>query len=240
MCIGDIFWLTLCLRVCVSRIDGSEAVYVVQTILPDIVAFVASLVTFTCCRVLPLHRVIPNGGSPDVDGIAQNHHGSLSSLPGRRNGMVFTPTQCKTVRVTLTMVMVAACGVVQPSILNTLYFVTTLVVVTLWALRIGSQAGGGRGLQRLRALLLFYTAAYLMLIYICQFPFAHQHLWVEDHLVIGGTFERYFLFSVLIIIFLMCKSCNVSVIKSKTLYSGNCSLIRCESCVVSALSSVSY
>lgn len=54
------------------------------------------------------------------------------------------------------------------------------------------QVGGGHGRQRLRALLLLYTAAYLLLMYICQFPFAHQHLWVEDHLVIGGTPERYY------------------------------------------------
>ena len=176
------------------RIDGSEAVYVVQTVLPDIVAFVASLITFTCCRMLPLRGVIPGDGSPpSVDGIAQNHHASFASLPGvgRRNGATLTPTQCRAVGVTLTVAVIAACGIVQPSLLNALYFITTLVVATLWSLRIGSTVGGGgRGIQRLRTLLLLYTAAYLILIYVCQFPFAHQHLWVEGHLVIGGTVER--------------------------------------------------
>ena len=171
------------------RIDSSGAVYAVQTILPDIVAFVASLVTFTCCRMLTLHRVIP-----DADGVAQNHHGSFASIQSitdPRSGATLSPTQCKAVSVTLTVAVVAACGVVHPSLLNTLYFITTLVVATLWSLRIGSRVGGGRGLQRLRVLLLLYTASYLILIYVCQFPFAHQHLWVEDHLVIGGTVERY-------------------------------------------------
>ena len=176
------------------RIDGSEAVYVVQTVLPDIVAFVVCLVTFTCCRMLPLRAVLPGDGSPaGVDGIAQNHHASFASLPSvsRRNGATLTPTQCRAVGVTLTLAIIAACGIVQPSILNALYFITTLIVATLWSLRIGSAvSGGGRGIQRLRTLLLLYTAAYLILIYICQFPFAHQHLWVEGHLVIGGTIER--------------------------------------------------
>jgi len=175
-------------HVCVCRIDGSEAVYVVQTILPDIVAFAASLVTFTCCRTLPLHRVIPDGEIPvDANGVAQNLHISF----GHRNVAMFTPAQLKTVGIACTVAMVAACGIVHPSLLNTLYFITTLVVATSWALRIGSRMGGGRGLQRLRALLLVYTAAYLILMYLCQFPFAHQHMWVENHLVIGGTVERY-------------------------------------------------
>ena len=184
--------MRVCVCVCVCSIDGSEAVYVVQTILPDIVAFASSLVTFTCCRLLPLHRVVADGVVSSADGAAvQNHHGhhraSFASLPGHCSGA----SQCRHVGVALTVAIVAACGVIHPSLLNTLYFVTTLVVATLWALRIGSRAGGGRGLQRLRGLLLVYTAAYLILIYICQFPFAHQHLWVEDHLVIGGTVERY-------------------------------------------------
>ena len=169
-----------------------DRVYVVQTVLPDIVAFAASLITFTCCRMLPLHRIIPSGETPsDADGIAQNHHVGFASVPGHRNVELLTPVQCKIVGVAFTVVMVAACGIVHPSLLNTLYFVTTLIVATSWALRIGSRMGGGRGLQRLRALLLIYTAVYLILMYICQFPFAHQHMWVEDHLVIGGTVERY-------------------------------------------------
>ena len=171
------------------RIDSSEAIYAVQTILPDIVAFIASLVTFTCCRALTLHRVIPTGGSPGADGAVHNHHGSFASIPDRRSGT--TSTQCKTIGVILTVAIIAACGIVRPSLLNTIYFVTTLVVATIWSLRIGSHVGGGRGIQRLRLLLLVYTAAYLILIYLCQFPFAHQHLWIEDHLLIGGTIERY-------------------------------------------------
>lgn len=185
----DIFWLTV--RLCVCRIDGSEAVYVVQTILPDIVAFVASLVTFTCCRVLPLHWVISGGGIADADGVAQNHNGSFASLPGRRTGMPSAPALRKTVGIILNVAFIAACGIIHPSLLNIIYFIATLVVATLWALRIGSGVGRGWGLQRLRLLLLIYTAAYLVLIYLCQFPFAHQHLWIEGHLVIGGTVERF-------------------------------------------------
>jgi len=191
---------------CVCRIDGSEAVYVVQTMLPDIVAFVASLVTFTCCRVLHLRRV-----PPSVDGIAQNHHGSFASFAGRRNGMTLTPTQCRAVGVTVTVAVMSACGIVQPSLLNILYFIVTLVVATVWSLRIGSRVSSGRSLQRLRALLLLYTAAYLLLIYICQFPFAHQHLWVEGHLVIGGTVERYVSYHFLKarMVCLQCKNCVI-------------------------------
>jgi len=174
----------------VCRIDGSEAVYVVQTILPDIMAFVASIVTFTCCRALPLRCVVTPGGD-GVDGVTVNHHASVASLTVRRNGTTLTPTQCRAIGVTLTVAVIAACGIVHPSLLNLLYFIATLVAATLWSLRIGSGVGGGRGLQQLRALLLLYTAAYLGLTYICQFPFAHQHLWVEGHLVIGGTVERY-------------------------------------------------
>jgi len=173
----------VCDRLDVCRISGSEAVYAVQTVLPDIVAFAASLLTFTCCRMLPLSRVIPSS-----DGLSQNHYGSAASNVGRSGT---TSPRAKTIGVALTVIMVGACGIVQPSLLNTLYFITTLVVATSWALRIGSRVGGGRSLQRLRALLLVYTAACLILIYICQFPFAHQHLWVENHLVIGGTVERY-------------------------------------------------
>ena len=177
---------------CVCRIDGSEAVFVVQSILPDIVAFAASVITFTCCRVLPLNRVIPTDGNSHVDGVAQNHHGSVASFSGHRNvTSALTPSQCQAVGIGLTVAVVSACGIIHPSLLNLLYFVTTLVVATLWALRIGGYAGGGRGFQRLRVLLLLYTAVYLILMYITQFPFAHQHLWVEDHLVIGGTVERF-------------------------------------------------
>jgi len=132
------FSVSLTVWLCVCRIDRSEAIYVVQTVLPDIVAFVASLVTCICCRVLPLHRVIPSGGIPDVDGIAHNHHGSVAS-GGRHTASVLT--QCKAVGVLLTLVIMAACGIIQPSLLNSLYFIATMVVATVWALRIGGQVG---------------------------------------------------------------------------------------------------
>ena len=90
----------------------------------------------------------------------------------------------------VTVIVTAACGVVHPSLLSAVYFVVTLIVMTLWAAHVCDGRSNRSIWHWLRVALLVYTAAYLILIYVTQFHFAQLHLWVDEHLANGSTIER--------------------------------------------------
>jgi hypothetical protein len=160
-----------------------EPVFVVQTVLPDILAFSASLIVFVCCKVLPLTKVYGDGNPQRISVL------SSASIRGRP---VFPDDAAfwNMVGSVATIVVMAACGIVYPSLLSLVYFVATMVVMTLWAAHVCDGRSNRPVWQGLRLALLVYTAAYLMLLYVTQFHFAHEHLWVDEHLADGSTVER--------------------------------------------------
>jgi hypothetical protein len=157
--------------------------YVVQTVLPDVVAFFASLVVFVCCRVLCLNKLSNNVPAMRISVLSS---ASIRGRPLFPEDAAFWDMLGSVA----TVLVMTACGIVYPSLLSAVYFVSTLVVMTLWAANKCDGRSNRPVWQWLRLALLVYTAAYLILIYITQFHFAHQHLWVDEHLADGGTMER--------------------------------------------------
>jgi hypothetical protein len=170
--------------VCVlCRIEAVEPLYIVQTVLPDIVAFLASLALFVCCRVLPLTKL---SGNVPPQRISVLSSASIRGRPLFPEDAAFWDTLGSVA----TVFVVGVCGIVYPSLLNAVYFIVTLVVMTLWAAHVCDGRSNRPVWQWLRLALLVYTAAYLGLLHITQFHFAHQHLWVAEHLADGGTMKR--------------------------------------------------
>lgn len=160
-----------------------EWLFVVQTVLPDVIAFFASLVVFVCCRTLRLSRLQKNGASARISAFLS---ASIRGRPVLKADKAFWDMLGSVA----TVVVTAACGIVHPSLLSSVYFVVTLVVMTLWAAYVCDGRSNKRIWHWLRVGLLVYTAAYLVLIYVTQFHFAHEHLWIDDHLANGSTIER--------------------------------------------------
>jgi len=176
-CASDICGLLL------FRVEDVEPLFVVQTVLPDVLSFVVSLVVFVCCKTLRLSRLQKNGASARISAFLS---ASIRGRPVLKADRAFWDMLGSVAMVVVT----AACGIVHPSLLSSVYFIVTLVVMTLWAAHVCDGRSNRRVWQWLRLALLVYTAAYLVLIYVTQFHFAHEHLWIDEHLASGSTVER--------------------------------------------------
>jgi len=73
------------------------------------------------------------------------------------------------------VMMMGACGIALPSILNGVYFVLFVVVLTLWSCCVRSRGW----FAVLRYLLLIYVAGHVIMIHLTQFEFM-QHAW-DNH-----------------------------------------------------------
>lgn len=141
-------------------------------IVPDIAAFVVSLIVFICCHTMLRRRPSPHISTPPF----------TSHLWPARS----CPTIFDHFAKFFTLVLMTLAGILRPSVVGSVYFVAVLVSVTVWSVFVRLHL---RWFQRLRFVLLVYTALYLIAAYVVQFHHA-QTIW-KEHVEHNGTFERY-------------------------------------------------
>ena len=73
------------------------------------------------------------------------------------------------------VITLGACGIALPSIINGVYFLLFVVVLTLWSCRVQPRGW----FAFLRYVLLVYVAAHVIMVYLTQFEFM-QHVW-DNH-----------------------------------------------------------
>jgi len=145
----------------------------VRIILPDVGVFVVTLLIFIICRVLTREQ------PPNADDTAA----SASLTPGgNRTNVTVQMEQRRLFKYsamigdfvgTFMVVMVmGACGIALPSIINSIYFVVFIGVLTLWSCCVRSSSW----FALLQYLLLIYVAVHVIMIHLTQFEFM-QHAW---------------------------------------------------------------
>src|SRR6218665_674385 len=141
-------------------------------IVPDIAAFVVSLIVFICCHTMLRQRPAPYiSTSPFTSHL----------WPARSCPAIFDYFAKF-----FTLVFMTLAGILQPSAVGSVYFGAVLVSVTVWSVFVRLHPCW---FQRLRFFLLVYTALHLIAAYVVQFHYA-QTIWTE-HVEHNGTFERY-------------------------------------------------
>jgi len=157
------------------RIHTDDPVNAVRIILPDIGVFLVTLVIFIICRVLLHER------PPDTDDAAVS-----AALTGAdRTSATVSPEYRRLFKYGImigdflgnfaVVMMMGACGIALPSVINGVYFILFIAVLTLWSCCV--RAGGW--FACLRYLLLIYVAVHVIVIHLTQFEFM-QHAW-DNH-----------------------------------------------------------
>jgi len=162
--------------VCVKcRVDGAktDALNATRIILPDVGVFVVTTAVYICCRIL-LRQ--PSTNESDISGgvvpLTHDTHSETSRDHDRSRLLKYGILAADFAGNFAVVMTLGAVGIATPSVLNSIYFILFLIVVTLWSCSVKL----GRWFSILRVTILVFVAAHLIAIHLSQFQFSQQ-LW---------------------------------------------------------------
>ena len=155
------------------RVEPNDIGNIIRVVVPDIAMFIVSLVVFILCRKF-IPRQTPNDDDPNL-----SHAESFSSV---RTRIIQTTVLVNLLGQFLVVLLLAASGIAFPSVISSIYFLTFLGVATWWS----CYKSLGRKFAVFRILLLIYSGANLVILYLYQFQFFQEALAAEDF------YARYF------------------------------------------------
>lgn len=163
-----------CCCVC-DRINVDDPANAVRIILPDVGVFLITLIVFVSCRVL-LHEQPPNADDAAASAALTGGDRTSAGVPAEYRRLFKYGVLIGDFLGNFAVVMMmGACGIALPSLINGVYFVLFIAVLTLW-----SCCFRGTGwFACLRYLLLVYVAIHVIAIHLTQFEFV-QHAW-DNH-----------------------------------------------------------
>ncbi|EYC09700.1 hypothetical protein Y032_0059g3004 [Ancylostoma ceylanicum] len=150
------------------RFHGGSGFESTKSILPEIVAFFASLTTTIVVAVMSHRREELDVVGP-VRPVRMENNGTPTKGFGTRSIMV----ALKRFSNFAIIVLAAVVGCVQPSLLNSIYFLSFLFVASWWALYKPLRHGV---YNRIKKFLLFFAALHILAIYVYQIPIVQQTL----------------------------------------------------------------
>jgi hypothetical protein len=157
----------------ICRVQSADTLNAVRIILPDVGVFAAVLAVYVCCHVL-LRRA--NVESSDTSGAAVPlTHDSQSPLVLDRDRKLIFKYGIMVADFAGNFAIVMTCGAVGitlPSLINSVYFVLFIILVTLWSCSVKL----GRWFTMLRVAILVFVAVHIVAVHLSQFEFAQQ-LW---------------------------------------------------------------
>lgn len=143
--------------------------------MPDVGVFVVTLLIFIICRIL-LREQPQNADDAAASAALTGGDRCDTTAPAERRLLFKYGVMIGDFLGNFMVVMLmGACGIALPSIINSIYFVLFVVVLSVWACCV--RAGSWFAL--LRYLLLVYVAAHMIMIHLTQFEFM-QHVW-DNH-----------------------------------------------------------
>ncbi|CAJ0601474.1 unnamed protein product [Cylicocyclus nassatus] len=162
---SDLRWLRYAGLV---KFHGGEGFESTNTILPEIAAFFASVISFVIVAVLPHRRENLDVVGP-VRPVRMEENGSNVKGIGT-SSLVIALKRFSNFAI---IVLCAIVGCIQPSLLNIVYFLSFLFVASWWALYKPLRHGV---YNKVKKFLLFFAALHILVIYIYQIPIIQQLL----------------------------------------------------------------
>ena len=141
---------------------------IIRVVVPDIAMFIVSLVVFILCR-----KFIPRQTQDNPDDPGLSYADSFSSVKTR---IIQTTVIVNVIGQFLVVLLLAASGIAYPSVISSVYFLTFLGVAIWWS----CYKSVGRKFAVFRILLLIYSGAHMVLLYLYQFQFFQEALAQKD------------------------------------------------------------
>ena len=140
------------------RLDNVPVVDIIRLILPDVGVFIVSIVVFIISNVL-LKRDAAQETSDLPTTVKTPRRRRVSSVIEFFGEFLLTLLLCIS-------------GIILPSALSAVYFLTFLVIATLWA----CYKNLGRKFAGFRVFLLVYTGLHILVLHLYQFQFFQDYL----------------------------------------------------------------
>lgn len=145
-----------------QRLDGLNFIDGVRLVVPDVAVFILTLFIFLVSKKL----VGPNASESQQQGVV------MERRPPKHNQVV------EGIRCFITMLLLAAAGIIVPSVISAVYFLSFLVVATWWAF----YMTWGRTFNVLQLVWLVYSGSHIIVLYLYQFQFFQEEVYWDDFL----------------------------------------------------------
>ena len=141
------------------RLDNVPTIHIVRLILPDVIVFITGLLVYIICyKLLPTETQKPDE-LPTSTAVRSRRKRTLNDI------LQFFGEA-------LVVLLLAASGIIVPSVFSSLYFLSFIFIATVWSL----YGRLGRKFSCFRILLLIYSAAHLLVLHLYQFQFFQENV----------------------------------------------------------------
>ncbi|XP_055891303.1 piezo-type mechanosensitive ion channel component 2-like isoform X3 [Biomphalaria glabrata] len=150
---------SLCRQIGFQRLDKASIPTVIRLIIPDVVVFITSLVVLVASLKITRQTSLISGTEMEIPfaPVIKSKHGH---------------GYWKTFLHLITNITLLIAGVIWPSVFGGVYFITFLIVITLW----GCYKPMGKKFGFVQRVLLFYTGSHILLLHLYQFQFFQAEL----------------------------------------------------------------
>jgi len=159
------------------RIHVDDPINAIRIILPDVGVFIVTLLIFICCRVLLQPQQPPATADDAAASTALTGNDRTNVVGPAEHGRLFKYGVMigDFLGNFVVVMLMGACGIALPSIINSVYFLLFVAVLTLWSCCVCR----GTWFACLRYVLLIYLAVHVITIHLTQFEFM-QYAW-DNH-----------------------------------------------------------
>lgn len=147
----------------------------VRLVLPDVGVFIVTLLIFVSCRVLLHEQRVSADDTTAFAALTGTDRTDAAGPAEYRRLFKYGAMIADFLGNFMLVMLMGACGIALPSIINGVYFVLFVIVLTVWSCYV--RTGGWFAL--LRYILLIYVAAHVIMMHLTQFEFM-QHAW-DNH-----------------------------------------------------------
>ncbi|XP_053400970.1 piezo-type mechanosensitive ion channel component 2-like isoform X3 [Mercenaria mercenaria] len=144
-------------QILLERLDNVATVDIIRLVLPDVVVFLTGLLIYIICyKLLPAEKNQSQELPTSVKSQKRRTVNSVLDFLGE----------------SFLVIVLAASGIIVPSVISALYFLSFICLATIWAL----YGHLGRKFNGFRILLLLYCAAHILVLHLYQFQFFQAEL----------------------------------------------------------------
>ncbi|XP_052818789.1 piezo-type mechanosensitive ion channel component 1-like isoform X1 [Mya arenaria] len=149
-------------QIALERLDTAPIIDIVRLVAPDVAVFLTGLIVYIICvKLLPAEKKQSEQELPII----------VRSQQKRK-----VNTVVEFIGESVLVLLLVASGVIAPSVLSSVYFLSFLFLATIWAL----YGHLGRKFRVFRVILLVYSAAHILVLHLYQFQFFQEAIHPDD------------------------------------------------------------
>ncbi|KAK3085436.1 hypothetical protein FSP39_003276 [Pinctada imbricata] len=153
--------------IAVERLDGVPFIHVLRLVFPDVFVLIASVLVYVLCRIFL---------KPSTSSEEQQSDSGLPLVQTRSRSRQRVDTFLYYIGEFLVVLLLAACGIIVPSLISAIYFLSFLFIATWWSF----YRRLGRKFCIFRVFILVWSGLHILVLYLCQIQIVQDDILTDN------------------------------------------------------------